>query len=113
MRRNVVMTLALGSLAAMAGAARAQQPIDAAQLFARNCASCHGTAGAPNPAMVRSLGPIPDFTDPRALASTPDSVLINAVTAGKGRNMPRYQGRLTADQIRALVAYVKTLARRQ
>lgn len=112
MRNNVVMTLALGGLVAMAGAARAQQPIDAAQLYARNCASCHGTAGTPNPAMVRSLGAIPDFTDPHALASKADSTLINVVTAGKRPNMPAYRGRLTADQIRALVAYLKTLARR-
>ncbi len=112
MRKNVVMTLALVGLAAAAGVAQAQTPVDAAQLFARNCASCHGTAGTPNPAMVRSLGAIPDFTDPHAIGAVPDSVLISVVTGGKRPNMPAYRGRLTADQIRALVTYLKTLAHR-
>lgn len=112
MRGTLVVMMALAGLAAAAGAVQAQQPVDAAQLYARNCASCHGTAGAPNPAMARSLGAIPDFTDPHALASVADSVLVGVITAGKGRNMPAYRGRLTAEQIRALVAHVKALARR-
>lgn len=112
MKGKMVVTMAVLALLAPFGAVRAQQTTDAAQLYARNCASCHGANGAPNPVMARSLGAIPDFTDPRVVVALPDSVLINAVTAGKGRNMPAYRGRLTADQIRALVAHVRTLSRR-
>lgn len=103
-----------GLLAMAAGTARlaAQQPTDAAALYARQCASCHGATGAPNPAMVRSLGTIPDFTDARGMAAQPDSVLQAAIAGGKGRNMPAYRSRLSAEQIRALVTYVKTLSRR-
>jgi len=112
MRAKLVVTMALAGSAAAAGAARAQQPVDAAQLFARHCASCHGTAGVPNPAMARSLGAIPDFTNAQTMAALQDSALISAITSGKGRNMPAYRGRLTSEQIRAIVAHVKGLARR-
>ena len=46
-----------------AGALLAQTP---AQTFALTCARCHGPAGTPNPAMVRSMGPMLDFASIRA-----------------------------------------------
>ncbi|MBI4542340.1 MAG: cytochrome c [Gemmatimonadetes bacterium] len=112
MNGKLVVACGLVTLVTQVGALQAQQG-DAGQLYARNCASCHGTTGTPNPAMVRSMGAIPDFAEPRALAARPDSVLIGAVTAGKGRNMPAYRSRLTPEQIRALVAFLRTLGRRQ
>ena len=92
---------ALGS----AGALRAQQPADTPSLFAKTCASCHGAKGSPSPAMGRSMG-IPDFAA-GALASLPDSVLKNTIANGKGRMMPAYKSRLTAEQIAALVSYIR------
>jgi mono/diheme cytochrome c family protein len=111
---TVKRVVVCGMLAMVAGTASvaAQQPTDAAALYARQCASCHGAAGTPNPAMARSLGTIPDFTDARGVAAQPDSVLQAAIAGGKGRNMPAYRSRLTADQIRALVTYMKSLSRR-
>lgn len=111
---TVKRVVVCGMLAMVAGTASvaAQQPADAAALYARQCASCHGATGAPNPVMVRSLGTIPDFTDARRMAAQPDSVLEAAIAGGKGRNMPAYRSRLTADQIRALVTYMKSLSRR-
>jgi cytochrome c oxidase cbb3-type subunit 3 len=105
--------VALGILALVgAGASQAQQAADGAQLYARNCASCHGASGVPNPAMVRSLGAMPDLSDARVLAALADTTIANAITAGKGRGMPAYRGRLTAEQIQAVIAYVRTLNRR-
>lgn len=93
---------ALGS----AGALRAQQPVDAPSLFAKTCASCHGAKGSPSPTMAHSMG-IPDFAA-GALASIPDSALKNTIANGKGRMMPSYKSRLTAEQITALVTYIRT-----
>jgi mono/diheme cytochrome c family protein len=112
MKAKRVVVCGLLAMAALTAGAAAQQPTDAAALYARQCASCHGATGAPNPAMARSLGTIPDFTDARVMAAQPDSVLEAAIAAGKGRNMPAYRSRLSAAQIRALVTYVKTLSRR-
>lgn len=111
MKAKRVVMCGLLAMAALTAGAAAQQPTDAAAVYARQCASCHGATGAPNPAMVRSLGTIPDFTDARVMAAQPDSVLEAAIAGGKGRNMPAYRSRLSAAQIRALVTYVKTLRR--
>ena len=112
MKVTRVVVCGLVAMVALTAGAAAQQPTDAAALYARQCASCHGAAGTPNPAMARSLGAIPDFADARGVAAQPDSVLQAAITGGKGRTMPAYRSRLTADQIRALVTYVKSLSRR-
>ena len=91
-----------------AAAARAQQPNDAASLYAKTCASCHGPKGTPGAGMASMH--IPDFAS-SAFAAIPDSTLRNTVAAGKGRMMPSYKARLTADQIAALVTYIRTFSR--
>ena len=111
MNGKLVGATVLLCFAALSSPLASQQPAEPAAVYARQCASCHGATGAPNPAMVRSLGAIPDFSDGRAMAAIPDSVLITVVTAGKGRSMPAYRTRLTPEQVRALVAYLRTLSR--
>ena len=91
---------------ASAGVLRAQQPVDAPALYAKTCASCHGAKGSPSATMAHSMG-IPDFAS-GVLASVPDSVLKNTVANGKGRMMPSYKSRLSAEQIAALVTYIRT-----
>ena len=105
----VVAGLAL-SLGASVLQAQAAAAPDGAQLYARNCASCHGANGVPNPAMVTRLGAIPDFTSAQVMGALADSTLIGAVTNGKGRTMPAYRTRMTPEQVRAVVTYVKTLS---
>ena len=100
-------------VAVFGGASRlsAQQAAETpAQLYGRTCAACHGVAGVPAPAMATSMG-IPNFTDAHGVAAKPDSVLQNSVRAGKAK-MPAYGSRLSADQIRGLVTYIKTLSHR-
>ena len=104
----LVATAAL--LVAIAGALATQQPVNAASVFTRSCAQCHGAKGAPSPAMVSSMK-VPDFSNPATLASLSDSVLRATVTNGKGRFMQAFKGRLKPEEIDALVAYVRTLSR--
>lgn len=107
-----VMTL--GTLVALgwASALRAQQPADSASAstYARMCASCHGPKGTPAPAMAHSMG-LSNFASADSMASVTDSVLRAAVADGKGRAMPAYKTRLTAEQIDGLVRYIRTLGR--
>ena len=105
MTKKVMILAGLFALAS-AGALRAQEPVDAASLFAKTCASCHGAKGSPSPTMAHSMG-IPDFAS-GVLASVPDSALKNTIANGKGRMMPAYKSRLSTEQIAALVAYIRT-----
>ncbi|HEX6302116.1 MAG TPA: c-type cytochrome [Acidimicrobiia bacterium] len=72
--------------------------LDAADLFANNCARCHGAdlsgdEGPPLDATSHSTG-------------EPDEHLIEAITFGRDE-MPSFADELTEEQILALVAYIR------
>jgi len=73
--------------------------------FEARCAGCHGSDGAGTP-LGRSLKAA-DLRS-REIQERPDSELIEAVANGKG-NMPPFSTKLSAPEIRALIAYVRTL----
>ncbi len=103
----LVATVALAS----AGTLKAQQPADSASasVYAKMCASCHGPKGTPAPAMAHSMS-LSDFANAQAMAAVSDSTLRAAVADGKGRAMPAYKTRLTAEQIDGLVRYIRTFS---
>jgi len=105
--KHVVMAAAAAFLI-MAGASapRAQAPAQKpGQTYTATCAACHGPAGTPSAEMVRMMGAMPNFATLRAPA---DDVWVRSITSGKGK-MPAYGGRLNPAQVRAMVAYLKTL----
>jgi mono/diheme cytochrome c family protein len=78
--------------------------VDFAQLYATNCASCHGADGR--------LGPAPPLDDPIFLAIVPDEELLRLVERGRtGTPMPgfsqRHGGPLTKEQVQALAEGIK------
>jgi mono/diheme cytochrome c family protein len=115
MTRTTVALLTAGivavTLAASPVAAQTPAAPDGAQLYTRNCASCHGATGAPSAAMLRSMPALPDFSNARTMAALADSTLVNVITNGKGRAMPAYRTRLTPEQVRLIVAHLRTLSR--
>jgi mono/diheme cytochrome c family protein len=102
MNRKHMLAAAVVMLVAGASALQAQTP---AQTFSTTCAACHGPAGTPSAAMVRAMGAMPDFATIHAPA---DSVWVRSITSGKGK-MPAYGSRLNPAQVRAVVAYLKSL----
>jgi mono/diheme cytochrome c family protein len=75
--------------------------VDGAAVFADRCASCHGRDGG------GGFGP--QLSEGRAAAAFPDiEAQIAVVTDGRG-SMPSFGGRLGPDEIRAVVAYSRTL----
>lgn len=75
-----------------------------AQLFAANCASCHGDAGKGN----RELG-APNLTDSIWLYGSDRAAILEGLTNGRGGVMPAFTGRLDEATVKALTVYVHTL----
>lgn len=87
--------------------------IDAAALYnndsAPKCAGCHQADGKGNPAMKSSMKDLPDFTNAAWQKSATDAKMIETITNGH-KPMPAYKDKLTEDQIKALVAYIRKFA---
>ena len=79
------------------------------EIFSSKCAMCHGADGLATGTMGKMMK-IPSFKDP-TLVKAPDSELIEATTNGKGK-MPEYKDKLTAAQIKEVVAYIRTLQKK-
>lgn len=92
----VVMALAILALPLASFAADA-----AADVFKSKCAMCHGPDGKGKMAGTKDLG----SADVQKLS---DADLAATITNGKPPKMPAYKGKLTDDQIKSLVAYVRT-----
>jgi mono/diheme cytochrome c family protein len=77
---------------------------DAASLFKSKCAGCHAADGTGS-AMGKKMG-AHDFTTADVQGMS-DAQLTDIITNGKNK-MPKY-GSLPPDQVKGLVAYVRTL----
>ena len=69
------------------------------------CAACHGADGKGN----QALG-APNLTDKVWLHGWGEEAIVAIVNQGKTSVMPNFEGRLSAEQIHVLAAYVLTLS---
>ena len=100
----VVAALALTLLAAPS---RAAEP-DAAKIFAKTCALCHGETGQPNETFAK-MG-VRSFKDAEWQKATPDAQLEKSIRKGrKGTLMASFEKQFSPEEIKALVAYVRKL----
>lgn len=86
--------------------------VEAALLYAQNCAACHGeTGGADGPAAALLPEPPPDFTDLAHMFMRRSDVLY-AITrrGGMGTNMPNFGTLFTPEETWALIDYLWRLA---
>ena len=74
-------------------------------LYQSTCRGCHGANGKAS-VIGRKLG-AKDFSDPEVVKMS-KSDLEKIVTIGRSK-MPPYKGKLTDDQIKALVKYIREL----
>lgn len=79
---------------------------DAAALYKAKCQVCHGADGKGDTAPGKKLE-VKDFHSPE-VAKMSDAELIEAIKKGKGK-MQGYEGKLTEDQIKLLVKYIRSL----
>ncbi len=85
-------------------------------LYDAHCAVCHGSTGkgdGPGATVLRQV--MPDFTNSAAMGAASDRFLFEIIKKGSsqfGRSnaMPSWGMRLSDEQIRALVVYIRSLA---
>jgi mono/diheme cytochrome c family protein len=82
-----------------------------AELYADNCARCHGASGYGDGAEGRSLVPSPALlTYLVRMPMAGDEYLLWAISEGGvafGTDMPAFKGELTEDEIWAIIAYMR------
>jgi mono/diheme cytochrome c family protein/uncharacterized membrane protein len=88
-------------------AREASAPREVAELFRQRCVKCHGADGTGNKARER-FPDIPDFTKATWQARRDDSKLVASILDGKGEDMPAQRGKLSEEQARGLVTYVRS-----
>jgi cytochrome c6 len=98
----IISRMAIGILLAAAVPASAD---DTAALYKSKCQVCHGADGK-GTAAGQKLG-VKDFQSPE-VAKQADADLTKITKEGKGK-MPKYDGKLTDDQIKELIKYIRSL----
>jgi len=94
---SVFVTIIVASSGAAFGA-------DGAALWAQQCASCHGKDGSGSTAMGKKLG-VKDYSKDQGFS---DAEATNVIKNGKGK-MKAYKDKLSDADVKALVAYVRSL----
>jgi mono/diheme cytochrome c family protein len=91
----LLAVLALGSAMSFAE--------DGAALYKANCQSCHGATGTPSAGMAKMMS-----VKAASEYKTSEKEQFDSVKNGKNKMKP-FAGKLTDDQIKAAVAYFRTL----
>jgi cytochrome c6 len=106
-----VLHIALPVVVLLVCAIPAHAQDNAATLFKTKCAACHGPDGGGNTPTGKALGTA-DLRSDEVQKQT-DAQLTDSTANGKGKKMPAYKGKLTDDQIKQLVGYIRELAKKK
>jgi mono/diheme cytochrome c family protein len=106
---KTVLALAVSVLLASSMSLRAA---DAKANWDANCAQCHGKSGNADTKMGKTLN-AKDLTDPKVQAAFTDAKATESIKNGVKENgkttMKAFGDKLSDDEVKALVAYVRTL----
>jgi cytochrome c6 len=105
--RTITFAVSLMTCGLMGVPAEAQD--GGAALYKTKCAACHGAAGKGDTA-VGKADKIRDLSSADVQQQS-DADLTTVITAGKGK-MPAYGKSLKPDQVKDLVAYIRSLAKK-
>jgi|SRR5687767_14330793 len=97
---SFIAVLVIGAMPALAGGAT-----DGAVIYKSKCAMCHGADGK----KVNKATGVRDLTSAEVQKQT-DAQLSKITTDGKGK-MPAYKTKLSAEEISAVVAHIRALAK--
>jgi mono/diheme cytochrome c family protein len=102
--QSLAVVIAIAMVLVLPSAAGAQNASET--LYKTKCAACHGPDGSGS-AVGKKLG-AHDFRSPEVQAQS--EAAISAIIAQGKNKMPAYAKTLKADEITALVAYIRSFA---
>ena len=107
MKKTVILAVSLFAASAVCGFSA-----DAKENFAQHCAKCHGADGKGDTKMGKKLE-VRNYTDAAVKASIKDDEALKALKEGLTKDgkqlMKAFSPTLTDDELKALVAYIKSL----
>jgi mono/diheme cytochrome c family protein len=118
MRRHK-RTLSIGEISIAIGvalipvlASSSQEPGRGKMIYERHCVVCHGSEGKGDGELSRVLRSLPtDFTS-AAFKNKSDREVLDAIDDGvMGSAMPAWKGSFSEEEMREVVAYIRSLAR--
>ena len=98
------------------GAAKASASTDthtkAKAIYQRDCALCHGDSGDGKTDLAKDMQlSLADWTDPKSLGTKTDQQLFSVIRNGKDKMPSEDVGRAKDDEVKGLVAYIRSLAK--
>jgi mono/diheme cytochrome c family protein len=91
----------------------ARETTMSAEIYGRRCSVCHGFDGKGQTRRGEELG-VPDFTSTAWQKGTTDEHIIHVITyGGKKRGMISFSDRMTAEEIAAMVPFLRSLGAAQ
>jgi mono/diheme cytochrome c family protein len=106
MKKIILFASVIGFAAALTARAA-----DGKALWDQHCAMCHGVDGKGQTNMGKRLG-AKDYTDPAVQAALSDDAATTAIKEGfknkEGKTVMRPAQNLSDDEIKSLVAYLRT-----
>lgn len=110
MKIRLLILAIICTLAMLSGTAAADDSAATEKLFKAKCQSCHAADGSGNTPAGKKVG-ARDVRLPEAQKQT-DAQLIEITAKGK-KKMPAYEKKLTEQQIKDLVAYIRELGKKK
>jgi mono/diheme cytochrome c family protein len=93
---------------------KTESQVLARTIYLRDCAMCHGNDGSGQTDLARNMHLIlPDLTDQKALANTPDKDLLRVIRSGKGQMPPEDGSRAKDEDVKNLITYIRSFSKVQ
>jgi len=90
----------------------AESQAKAKQIYAIDCAMCHGDSGNGKTDLAASMNlTMADFTDPKTLADQMDGGLFNLIRNGKDKMPGEDKGRASDTEVWNLVIYIRNMSK--
>jgi mono/diheme cytochrome c family protein len=103
---TIVVVTVLGAVTTFSMSAKSEDK--SATVYKQKCATCHGADGKGETPAGKAMK-AGSFASPE-VAKASDQELADIIEKGKGK-MPKYVASMNADEIKAMVAYIRTLGK--